>query len=195
VTDQIYSTRDIILQSALEILLEGGYVNMTTSRVARCAGVSPTTLYKYFPNKKSLTFSLNEHMLNLCADRMEDVCRQQRGRTLPKMVQALVSTYWLVNFERPDVSKVIDRPIADIDKGALLSAFNRRVEAATSAMLATAPDVVFNNLSLTSLTMLTALFGAVRGVIERDLPVTLLSDVHDEITRMCLAYLKAAAAS
>jgi AcrR family transcriptional regulator len=189
------STRDRILDASLEIIVESGYEKMTTTQVSNVAGISIATLYKYFPNKKSLTYSLMEHMLQMCAVRMEEACRQQHGKPLPKMVQALVSTYWLVNIERPDLSKVIDRPIDDINKGSLLSAFNRRVEATTSMMLATAPGVTFDNLSITSLTLLTALFGAVRGIIERDLPPTLLLDVHNELARMCLAYLNAAAAS
>lgn len=62
-------------------------------------------------------------------------------------------------------------------------------------MLLTASDVVFSNLSLTSLTLLTALFGAVRGIIERDLPSEILPDIHGELTRMCLAYLEAVSTS
>jgi AcrR family transcriptional regulator len=189
------STRDRILDASLEIIVASGYEKMTTTQVANFAGISIATLYKYFPNKRSLTYSLIEHMLQACAVRMEEACRQQHGKPLPKMVQALVSTYWLVNFERPDLSKVIDRPIDDINKVLLLGAFNRRVEAATSIMLATAPGVAFDNLSITSLTLLAGLFGAVRGITERDLPPTLLLDVHNELARMCLAYLNAAAAS
>lgn len=193
--DVFLSTRDRILRTALEVLTNTSYDSMTTAIVARHAGVSISTLYKFFPNKRSLTLSLHEHMLGICASRLEETCQMQHGKVLPAMVQALVSTYWLVNFERPDVAKVIDRPIDNIDKTVMLGAFNRRIEVATSAMLSTCPGVTFDALNVTSLTLLTALSGFVRGVIERDLPSTLHFDVHNELTRMCLAYLEAASAS
>ena len=189
------STRDRILKALLEILTKNGYQSFTTTQVASYAGISITTLYRYFPNKSSLTFFVIDYRLDLCAITMEEACRKQHGKTLQKMVQTLVSAYCNVNFEWPDVTKVVDRSIDDIDKTALLSSFNRRVEAATSAMLLTASDVVFSNLSLTSLTLLTALFGAVRGIIERDLPSEILPDIHGELTRMCLAYLEAVSTS
>ena len=60
-------------------------------------------------------------------------------------------------------------------------------------MLMTAPDAEFQNVSLASLTLLTTLFGTVRNVFERDLPSTVAHDLQEELTRLCVLYVEAAA--
>lgn len=47
-------TRAAIQTAALELFLEKGYEQTTTSEIARAADVSAGTLFNYFPNKESL---------------------------------------------------------------------------------------------------------------------------------------------
>lgn len=43
-----------ILEAGREVLLERGYERTSTSRIARTAGISPGSLYQYFPNKEAI---------------------------------------------------------------------------------------------------------------------------------------------
>jgi hypothetical protein len=74
----------------------------------------------------------------------------------------------------------------------LIEAFGNRVDAATSAMLASSPDADFADLAIVNATLLTTIFGTVRTVFERNLPTSLGSDLHRQLTLMCLSYLNAA---
>jgi len=45
---------DAILAATIQVLLQVGKERLTTTKVARRAGVSVGTLYQYFPNKSAL---------------------------------------------------------------------------------------------------------------------------------------------
>ena len=187
-------TLDAIFEATIQVLVADGAQQLTTTRVAQRAGVSVGTLYQYFPNKQALFYAVNERYLSAVAQRVEDACFQQQGAPLTGMVEALIRTYWHAKFERPDVTRALYRAVAELDMAPLIGPFTRRVDAATSAMLATAPGVAFADVDLTSLTLLTTVFGTVKGVFERELPLPLARGVHDELTKMCIAYLENAAA-
>src|SRR4051812_1588989 len=144
---------------------------------------------------QALFYAVNERYLGAVAERVEHTCRLQHGAPLAQMVAALIETYWDAKFERPDVTRALYRSVADLDMAPLIGPFTRRVDAATAEMLATAPGAEFADVSLTSLTLLTTIFGTVKGVFERELPLPLARGVHMELTQMCLAYLQGATAS
>ena len=53
-----HATVDAILDAAAQVLVEEGYDAATTNRVAKLAGVSVGSLYKYFPNKDAIVAAL-----------------------------------------------------------------------------------------------------------------------------------------
>lgn len=54
-------TPDDILESAIDLVAEEG-INVSTSRVARAAGVSNGTLFNYFPTKQALLDAMYAHI-------------------------------------------------------------------------------------------------------------------------------------
>ena len=185
------ATVDAIFEATIQVLLTDGPLRLTTTRVAERAGVSVGTLYQYFPHKQALFYALNERYLNVLAETVENACRAQHGAVTGRMVEALVTTYWNAKTERADVTLALYRSVAEIDNGPLIEAFSRRVDAATAAMFASASDAVFADLSAVNLTLLTTIFGTVRSVFERNLPMAEASAVHRQLVLMCIAYLEA----
>jgi AcrR family transcriptional regulator len=53
--------REKILQASLEMTVDPDFVNFTTAKIAKAAGVSEGTLYNYFENKDHLFQSLFEY--------------------------------------------------------------------------------------------------------------------------------------
>jgi AcrR family transcriptional regulator len=53
--------REKILQASLEMTVDPDFVNFTTAKIAKAAGVSEGTLYNYFENKGHLFQSLFEY--------------------------------------------------------------------------------------------------------------------------------------
>lgn len=58
------STRDRILDVAVESFLATGYANSRMTEIARQVGISRAALYKYFPDKRALLLGLNERVIN-----------------------------------------------------------------------------------------------------------------------------------
>ncbi|WP_260599260.1 TetR/AcrR family transcriptional regulator [Sphingomonas endolithica] len=186
------ATLEAIFEATIQVLVAEGSKELTTTRVAHRAGVSVGTLYQYFPNKQALFYAVNQRYLGAVASRVEETCLRHHGAPLAEMVDTLIEAYWQAKFERPDVTRALYRSVADLDMAPLIGPFTRRVDAATAAMLATAPGATFADVGLTSLTLLTAVFGTVKGVFERELALPLARGVHEQLTQMCLAYLEGA---
>lgn len=185
------ATVSTIFEATIQVLVSDGPRRLTTTRVADRAGVSVGTMYQYFPHKQALFHALNERYLTSLAERIEAACAAQHGAAIAHMVEALVTTYWVAKTERPEVTRALYQSVAEIDNDALIASFARRVDAATEAMLASAPDATFADLPTITLTLLSTIFGTVRNVFERDLPLNQGAAVCGQLVLMCIAYLRA----
>lgn len=185
------ATLDAILEATIQVLLAEGLHRLTTTRVAERAGVSVGTMYQYFPNKQSLLYALNERYLDTVAEKVEKACRDAHGATTSRMVEALIDTYWQAKTERSDVTRALYRSAVELDNEALIEAFAKRVDAATAAMLTSASDASYPDLTLINTTLLTVIFGTVRNAFERNLPTRLEAGIRDQLASMCRSYLEA----
>ena len=185
------STLDAILEATIQVLVGDGPHRLTTTRVAERAGVSVGTMYQYFPHKQALFWAVNERYLETLAEKLESACRAQHGAPVEQMVEALVTTYWDAKMERPEVTRALYRSVAELDNETLIEAFAKRANLATAAMFASSPDASFAEPPTVNLTLLTTIFGAIRNVFERDLPVTDGRAVLRQLVLMCVAYLNA----
>ena len=126
--------------------------------------------------------------------RVEAVCAARHGAPIGEMVHALVNAYWDAKTERSEVTRALYQSAVELDNDALVEAFARRTDAATLAMFRSARDAHFTDLELVNLTLLSVIFGTVRNVFERNLPVERQADVREQVIAMCLAYLDTARA-
>lgn len=186
------ATVDTIFEATIQVLVSDGPRRLTTTRVAARAGVSVGSMYQYFPHKQALFYALNDRYLTALAERIEAACAAQHGAAAGQMVEALVSTYWIAKNERPEVTRALYRSVAELDNGPLITDFARRADAATAAMLASAPDVSFADMPAVVLTLLSTIFGTVRSAFERELPPGQAQAVCEQLVLMCTSYLKTA---
>src|SRR5690606_24152938 len=186
------ATLDAIFEATIQVLLAEGLHRLTTTRVAERAGVSVGSMYQYFPNKQALLYALNERYLDIVAEKVETTCQNKHGATASEMVNALVDAYWQAKTERSDVTRALYRTAVELDNEALIEAFAKRVDAATIAMLSSASDASYGDLTLINTTLLSVIFGTVRNVFERDLPAALEDEIRHQLAMMCLSYLEAA---
>lgn len=184
------TTVEAIFEATIQVLLSEGIHRLTTTRVADRAGVSVGTMYQYFPHKQALLYALNERYLDLVAARVEEACRAQHGAATKAMVEALVRTYWQAKTERSDVTRALYSSAVELDNQALIEAFAKRMDAATIAMLTSAPDAEYANIDLVNITILSVIFGTVRNVFERNLPASEQVAIRDQLMTMCLSYLE-----
>jgi len=182
-------TLDAVFEATIQVLLTVGPHRLTTTRVAERAGVSVGTMYQYFAHKHALIHALNERYLEALAARVEAACREQHGMPADKMIEALIECYWRAKTERADVTRALYRSVAELDNEALIEAFAARVDAATTTMLASAPDMAAEDLKRLNRTLLTVIFGTVRNAFERNLDAEEVQHLRRDLLTMCCALI------
>ncbi len=186
------ATLDAIFEATIQLLVTDGPHRLTTTRVAERAGVSVGTMYQYFPHKQALLYALNERYLEMLSEKIEATCRAHHRSSVEAMVEALIDTYWRAKTERADVTRALYRTAVELDNQALMEAFAARVDAATTAMLSSAPDATFADLASVNLTLVTVIFGTVRNAFERNLTAAEVDALRRQMLLMCRVYLQAA---
>jgi len=176
------ATVDAIFEATIQLLVAEGMQRLNTTRVARRAGVSVGTMYQYFPHKQALIYALNERYLEVLAATIEDTCQTQEGAPLDLMIEALIDAYWRAKTERPEVTRALYRWVVEIDNEALITAFATRVDAATTAMLASAADARFAEVQAVNLTIVTVIFGTVHNAFERNLSQGAADELRRQLT-------------
>lgn len=61
--EQRRRTRQALIDASVELFATKGYDETTTDEVARAAGVSPRTFFRYFPTKESVLFVGEDHFI------------------------------------------------------------------------------------------------------------------------------------
>ena len=189
------TTLEVIFEATIQVLVGEGIHRLTTTRVAERAGVSVGTMYQYFPHKHALLYALNERYLDLLAERVEAACRLHHGATAAAMVEALVTAYWQAKTERSEVTRALYKSAVELDNDALIEAFAKRMDAATIAMLSSAPEADYVDIDLVNVTLLSVIFGTVRNVFERNLPPEAQGNIRQQLIGMCLSYVAASGGS
>ena len=58
IQDRSTKTVEAIVEAAIRILRQGGWAQLTTTRIAEKAGVSVGSLYQYFPNREAIAVEI-----------------------------------------------------------------------------------------------------------------------------------------
>ena len=144
------------------------------------------------PHKQALLYAVTERYLGVVVASVEPACREHHGAPIGQMAEALVEAYWQAKIVRCQVTRALHLVAAEVDTAPLVEAFSKRIEFATAAMFASAPDASFADLEIVNLTLLTSLFGTVRSLFDRALPKPWACGVKQQLIFMVRAYLEAA---
>jgi AcrR family transcriptional regulator len=159
-------TVEAIYEATFQVLLAGGADRLTTTRVAKRAGVSVGTLYQYFPNKQSLLLSVLKKHQDQVASAVELACRRNHGQQVSTMIESVVEAFVDAKMERSDISMALYATAVGAQERALVNKGMKRARDAMVSMLATAPNTKFGDLPFTSLMLISAMGGATRAVLE-----------------------------
>jgi len=84
-------TKIKILKSAVELVIQKGYDNVTLREIAKQAGVSNPTIYNYFPSKERLLFGYIEQKHKESVEILESI-EDFNTYTLREQLQTLIDT-------------------------------------------------------------------------------------------------------
>ncbi len=96
-----------ILDAASGVLQERGYDGFTTNRIAEAAGISPGSLYQYFPNKDAILNAMVAEYGDWLAHRVSTNMRGLLQRDPAVVVSEAVAAHVDALLERPEILQVI----------------------------------------------------------------------------------------
>jgi len=184
---------EAIMQATIQVLLKEGKLKLTTTRVAERAGVSVGTLYQYFPNKSSLLQALLKRHLDSVALAMEDACEAARGKSLARMAEAVISAFVEAKFHNIAASVALYAVSEDLEGKRIARSMHSRAAQAITAMLATAPGKPIASPESVAATLLGAMAGVSRAMLESGVTRNTMATMERELTVMVKAYLEALA--
>ena len=184
-------TVDAILQAAIQILRRDGKAKLTTTRIAARAGVSVGTLYQYFPNKTALLQEALRRHLDRIADAMQTACLQVHYQTREAMAEAIAHAWTAVKFKHLEASIALYSVADDIEGRTIAAGLRTRVTADLATVLRTAADGAVREPELVASTLLAALSGVSRELLETDATHRDRLRVSEQLLRLVRAYLLA----
>ena len=188
------ATVTAILDATIQVLTAIGKERLTTTRVAERAGVSVGTLYQYYSNKQSLLFAVMEDHFEKVAAAVEAACEQACNKPLTEMIKQVVEVFVDAKTERADISVALYQVSGEIGGPALVKKMTQRMRRALDAMLRTALDIESPPDGLAIDTMLAAMSGAMRSLLEgRPSPATVRRQ-REQLVLLCRSYMAAATA-
>ena len=178
-----------IRQAAVQLLSAPGGSRITTTEIAQRAGVSVGTLYQYFPNKQALLHSIMSEHLEAVIMAVEAACREQRGRPLAVMVEALIDSFVDAKLQDSAASVSLYAIADGLEAKPILRRQQVRARKAITALLLTVPGVRFPQLETTVLMMYSSMAGTMRAVLEAGAGKALVEAARREMKLMVEGHL------
>jgi AcrR family transcriptional regulator len=181
-----------ILEATAQLLVEGGYHNLSTNRIAETAGVSIGSLYQYFSNKEAVVAAVVEEF----ADRQFEILVHGIGDLGPdaqmeQSVRELVRSMMEAKRCEPELSKVLFEELPPVGQIDVLKEWTQRAcELVYTALSMRADDVRPDNLEIAAYVLVTACHGIVHSTVV-DRPELLENDaLAEETAELILRYLQ-----
>ncbi|MFI1013174.1 TetR/AcrR family transcriptional regulator [Streptomyces sp. NPDC020965] len=102
-----------LLDAAATVFTSSGYSASSTNAIAREAGVSPGTLYQFFPNKEAIAIELGGRLLEQWRE-SHGTALLAAGSDLPlnELLDAVLDPLFAFNYENPAFAVLIHGPDA-----------------------------------------------------------------------------------
>ena len=129
---------DRIVEAARRVLLDQGYARTTTNRVAAEAGISPGSLYQYFPDKQAILDAVIEAHSADVAERLAAVATGAFQLPPRELVAAAVGGLIDVLDENREYVRLMTRELPRARIGSYLEQMERRIGDVVATYLAVA---------------------------------------------------------
>jgi AcrR family transcriptional regulator len=186
-------TVECIYEATIQVLVESGINQLTTTKVADKAGASVGTLYQYFPNKATLLNAVLERHLTKVVCAVELACNAAKNKPLKTMTAAVVHAFVEVKLADPKASRALYAVASELNSAGIVMKMTQRSQLALCDMLATATDAQFPDLRSVSYILTTALIGPVQGLLQSDSRQLSTDLIKQQLVVMAVAYLRESA--
>jgi AcrR family transcriptional regulator len=125
-----------IIAAGHEVLLERGYEATTTNHIAAAAGISPGSLYQYFPDKTAILAVVLDRYSGEVVARMSRAFLSALGAPTRDAVRATVTALLDVFDENPGLLRVLVEQVPRSEESSRLAFARRMDDMLTTAILA-----------------------------------------------------------
>ena len=185
------ATVNAILEATIQVLLQAGKERLTTTKVARRAGVSVGTLYQYFPNKTALLRAALKQHMDEVAEAIELVCREQKGNALEQMASALMTAFLEAKMKDAKASVALYAVSSDIEGAKIAQEMATKSNQAVVAMLKSASEQLTTDPDLIASMLQGVMGGVSRRLLESATPEKQFDALLRELIFLSCTYLKA----
>ncbi|WP_082953041.1 TetR/AcrR family transcriptional regulator [Mycobacterium sp. 852002-10029_SCH5224772] len=180
-----------ILDAAQGVLIAHGYDGASTNRIAAAAGVSPGSLYQYFPNKDAIVAAVIDRYSDALAASVASTLAQSLHRPAPEHVRNSVAALLDALDVHPEFLRAVIEQTPRLGAESKLAAFEQRIGELTMAYLVMNRDQVRSDVRFdTAAWMLVRMIEhlTVRYILDR--PDIDRNEFLYEITTVALNYLR-----
>jgi AcrR family transcriptional regulator len=125
-----------ILTAGRDVVLRDGYDAASTNRIAAEAGVSPGSLYQYFPDKEAVLSAIVDRYVDDVSKRVTAALADRCDETGPQMVRATLNALLDALEENTELLRVVADELPRKENSARASALEQRITDLLSAYLA-----------------------------------------------------------
>lgn len=125
-----------IVESGRTVLLSDGYDAASTNRIAAEAGISPGSLYQYFPNKDAVIAAVVEHYSDHLAEHITAAMTDRFDETGPDMVRATLNALLDALEENAEFLRVVADELPRAENSSRTEALEERIVGLVGAYLA-----------------------------------------------------------
>ncbi len=125
-----------IVQAGRTVLLRDGYDSASTNRVAAEAGISPGSLYQYFPNKDAVISAVVEHYSDHLGERITDSLADRFDESGPTMVRATLEALLDALEENAEFLRVVSDELPRAENSSRAEALEQRIVGLVGAYIA-----------------------------------------------------------
>ncbi|MGD9527009.1 TetR/AcrR family transcriptional regulator [Pseudonocardia sp.] len=128
-----------IVAAGREVLVQRGYDAVTTNHIAAAAGISPGSLYQYFPDKSAVLAEVLDRYSQDVVARVSRAFLASVGAPTADGVRAVVTAMLDVYEEQPDLLRVLVEQVPR-SAASTRAAFARRVDDMLTVAIGSRPD-------------------------------------------------------
>ncbi|WP_242639104.1 TetR/AcrR family transcriptional regulator [Mycolicibacterium sp. S2-37] len=182
---------DRILDAGQEMLIAHGYDGASTNRIAAAAGVSPGSLYQYFPNKEAIAGAVIDRYSDQLAARVAARVSERLDQPAPDYVRESIAALLDALDVHPEFLRAVVEHTPRLGSETKLLAFEQRIGELTVAYLTinrslVRPGVTFDTAAWLLVRMVEHL--CVRYILDQ--PPIDRDTFVDEVTVMALNFLR-----
>ncbi|MEZ0342382.1 TetR/AcrR family transcriptional regulator [Mycobacterium sp. pV006] len=180
-----------ILDAGRQLLITHGYDGASTNRIAQAAGISPGSLYQYFPNKDAIAGAVIDRYSDQLSARVAANVAERLTQSPPDYVRESIAALLDALDVHPELLRAVMEQTPRLGSGGKLLAFEQRIGELTVAYLTinrkqVRPDAPLDTASWMLVRMVEHL--CVRYILDR--PPIPRERFLDEISAMALNYLR-----